>query len=229
MDSSGSTPSPSAKTDLSSPSSGRSSGETDLSSPSSCSALRSLSDLSSPSGCRSSGVLWSSASASLSSQDSEGWNRKNYMLIFHISNEVTVRMCKWGWVVRNFFIAKKWSKMSKTRQIFNHDSGNFPYLLLLVLCCVPAGCIFDSISLLCRACVVLYTSRALICLICLTCLFRLSIILFCVTVVIWFVIAIWWAVRTIAMPTFLTETKFKVSLEVTETLWFLAEGAWNKK
>ena len=94
---------------------------------------------------------------SLSSQDSEGWNRKNYMLIFHISNEVTVRMCKWGWVVRNFFIAKKWSKMSKTRQIFNHDSGNFPYLLLLVLCCVPAGCIFDSISLLCRACVVFYT------------------------------------------------------------------------
>ena len=74
---------------------------------SSFSALRSLSDLSSPSGGRSSGVLWSSASASLSSQDSEGWNRKNYMLIFHISNEVTVRMCKWGWVVRNFFIAKK--------------------------------------------------------------------------------------------------------------------------
>ena len=37
----------------------------------------------------------------------QGWNRKNYMLIFHISNEVTVRMCKWGWVVRNFFIAKK--------------------------------------------------------------------------------------------------------------------------
>ena len=70
--SSGSTPSPSAETDLSSPSSGRSSGETDLSSPSSCSALRSLSDLSSPSGGRSSGVLWSSASASLSSQDSEG-------------------------------------------------------------------------------------------------------------------------------------------------------------
>ena len=37
---------------------------------------------------------------SLSSQDSEGWNRKNYMLIFHISNEVTVTMCKWGWVVK---------------------------------------------------------------------------------------------------------------------------------
>ena len=75
--------------------------------PSPCSALRSLSDLSSPSGGRSSGVLSSTAGASSPSQDSEGWNRKNYMLIFHISNEVTVRMCKWGWVVRNFFIAKK--------------------------------------------------------------------------------------------------------------------------
>ena len=126
--------------------------------PSSCSALRSLSDLSSPSGGRSSGVLWSSASASLSSQDSEGWNRKNYMLIFHISNEVTVRMCKWGWVVRNFFIAKKNEvKCQKNDRYFNHDSGSFPYLLLLVLCCVPAGCIFGSISLLCRACVVFYT------------------------------------------------------------------------
>ena len=65
--------------------------------------------------------------------------------------------------------------MSKTRQIFNHDSGSFPYLLLLVLCCVPAGCI----SLLCRACAVFYTSRALV-----PCLVRLSITLFCVTVVI---------------------------------------------
>ena len=108
--------------------------------PSPCSALRSLSDLSSPSGGRSSGVLWSSASASLSSQDSEGWNRKNYMLIFHISNEVTVRMCKWGWVVRNFFIAKKNEvKCQKNDRYFNHNSGSFPYLLLLVLCCVPAA------------------------------------------------------------------------------------------
>ena len=112
----------------------------------------------------------------------QGWNRKNYMLIFHISNEVTVRMCKWGWVVRNFFIAKKNEvKCQKNDRYFNHNSGSFPYLLLLVLCCVPAGCIFGcifgSISLLCRACVVFYMSRAL-------CLLRLSILLACVTVVI---------------------------------------------